>query len=278
MMLGSEKKQPLKMRHAWALIAVACFVLTASTGSAFAAGAQKLCVGKPSRPITATTTGGKCRKGQKLVVLATQSQVGALQGQLTSTTAADATLTGEVSTLQGQVSSLQGDDTTLTSNVSALQTTLSKVSYNPHGLNGLPMLTITGANLQVVSGAGSTTATPNGLGNVIIGYDEGGGTQTGSNNLVLGDYQTFSSYGGIVGGSGNTVSGAFASALGAETTASGLDTSVTGGFNNTASDNGASVGGGEYNTANSLASQVLGANSTPQAVSSRRSAAAKASR
>ena len=47
---------------------------------------------------------------------------------------------------------------------------------------------IAGANLQIVSGAGSTDAPPNGLGNLIIGYNEAtaGQTRTGSHNVVIG--------------------------------------------------------------------------------------------
>ena len=61
----------------------------------------------------------------------------------------------------------------------------------------------TGANLYVNSGSGATDGPVNGLGNVIIGYNEFRGTgddRTGSHNLVVGSKNNFSSYGGIVGG------------------------------------------------------------------------------
>ncbi|HEY8515396.1 MAG TPA: hypothetical protein VIS07_07775 [Candidatus Binatia bacterium] len=66
---------------------------------------------------------------------------------------------------------------------------------------------VTGANLQVVSGAGGTHFPLNGLGNVIIGYngaeDLGDRQRTGSHNLVIGDEHTYTSYGSIVAGYGN---------------------------------------------------------------------------
>ena len=46
---------------------------------------------------------------------------------------------------------------------------------------------ISGANLQVVSGEGATDATVNGLGNIIVGYDENtSDDKSGSHNLVVG--------------------------------------------------------------------------------------------
>jgi hypothetical protein len=85
--------------------------------------------------------------------------------------------------------------------------------------------------VQVVSGAGKTNAAVNGLGNLVIGYDENEGkhAQTGSHDLVLGEEQTFTSFGGIVAGRFSTVSGEFASVLGGfKNTAEGKLSSVLG--------------------------------------------------
>lgn len=72
-------------------------------------------------------------------------------------------------------------------------------------------LWFTGCNVHVVNGpspfeAGGT-ATANGLGNLIIGYNERetGQQRSGSHYLVLGEYNEYTSYGGIVGGTRNTV-------------------------------------------------------------------------
>ena len=71
---------------------------------------------------------------------------------------------------------------------------------------------IDGANLHVRSGSGRTDAPVNGLGNLIIGYDEpadGGGGRGGSHNLVVGRENSYASYGGVVAGLGARSSGPF---------------------------------------------------------------------
>ena len=80
----------------------------------------------------------------------------------------------------------------------------------------------------------------------MIGYDENAGrTQSGSHNIVLGEEQAFTSFGGLVAGFGNTISGREASVSGgALNTASGFYTSITGGMRNTANIEASSVQGG----------------------------------
>src|SRR5215510_6894657 len=61
---------------------------------------------------------------------------------------------------------------------------------------------ISGANLRIVNGLGSTQTT-NGVGNLIVGYNEPRrfeppDVRTGSHNVVLGEQQNFSSFGGLV--------------------------------------------------------------------------------
>jgi hypothetical protein len=63
---------------------------------------------------------------------------------------------------------------------------LPYLSYTPSGIDGKPTITVTGANLQIVDGSGSTS-TVNGTGNLILGYDETPGTQTGSHDMILGE-------------------------------------------------------------------------------------------
>ncbi len=53
-------------------------------------------------------------------------------------------------------------------------------------------------NVQIVNGTGKT-ASVNGTGNLVIGYDETPGTQSGSHNLVLGTSQTYTSYDHLAG-------------------------------------------------------------------------------
>jgi hypothetical protein len=214
------------------LLGSTALALAVSSGSALAAGGQVLCINGTS-PITGPNSAGQCTKsGQTRVTLATESEVSTLQGQ--------------VATLQGQVSDLQNANTTLSNQVSALQNTLSKVSYNPQGLNGEPTLTISGANLQLINGTGYTYQA-NGLGNLILGYDPSTHPQTGSHNLVLGHNQEFTASGGIIGGWSNTLSGDNGVVFGVGNVAGDSAATVTGGFGNTAGGFAGSISGGRGN-------------------------------
>jgi hypothetical protein len=226
------------------LAATTVAALAASEGAALASTGQVLCVGAPGQPITAAQNSmGQCKQNQTQVTIATESEVSALEAQ--------------VSTLQGQVSALQATNAALSGDVSALKNTLSKVSYNPQGVNGQPTLTISGANLQVDNGTGQTDQ-ENGLGNLFLGYDDSPGTQTGSHNLVLGYSQSFTSYGGIMGGWNNTLSGPDSLVFGVGDTAGGIASAVTGGFANSATGFGASISGGTSNAAGNYESSVSG--------------------
>jgi len=136
-------------------------------------------------------------------------------------------------------------------------------------------LVVSGANLYVQSGAGYTQAPVNGKGNLIIGYDESNNdAKTGSHNLVVGPYHAYSSYGGLVAGFNNEVSGRLATVSGgADNRATGYAASVSGGVvnwavgyysavsggqENIASGNEAAVSGGYRNTASGLLSSISG--------------------
>src|SRR5262245_5245419 len=111
---------------------------------------------------------------------------------------------------------------------------LAALEYKLQYIDGGPNeVVITGANLRIVNGLGSTETT-NGLGNLIVGYNESTpirpDSRSGSHNVVVGEGNNFSSFGGLVVGLGNEISGTFAS--------------VTGGTVNTASGGGSSVSGG----------------------------------
>jgi hypothetical protein len=133
---------------------------------------------------------------------------------------------------------------------------------------------ITGANLHLVNGLGSTACgdpadpipgCPNGLGNLIVGYNEPRresdfeNIRTGSHNVVVGRSHNFSRFGGLVVGDFNTISGDFASVSGGlENTASFLFSSVSGGQQNTASGERSWVSGGFGNTASGAFASVSG--------------------
>jgi hypothetical protein len=145
----------------------------------------------------------------------------------------DQDVAGQTATLQAQITVLQ----------TAAGTTpcMRRVGTN---------VIFEGCNVFVLSGTGATDAPVNGLGNLIIGYNEpspGGGItefRGGSHNLVVGRFHTYSSYGGFVAGSNNAVTEPAAS--------------VSGGSNNTASGNAASVSGGGSNTASGIVASVSG--------------------
>src|SRR5262245_41504450 len=117
----------------------------------------------------------------------------------------------------------------LPARVAALEDKLVAVTFNSANHE----LMLTGANLRIVNGLGSTETT-NGLGNLIVGYNESTpirpDSRSGSHNVVVGEGNNFSSFGGLVVGLGNEISGTFAS--------------VTGGTVNTASGGGSSVSWG----------------------------------
>jgi hypothetical protein len=129
--------------------------------------------------------------------------------------------------------------------------------------SGRPTVEIRGANLRVVNGTGST-ATTNGLGNLIVGYNEGrGGGQAnhrdGSHNLMVGEQHNFSSYGGFLAGIFNeTLAPYVAICGGVWNFASGHAASVHGGILNHASGDESVVLGGQANAASGLRSVVAG--------------------
>jgi hypothetical protein len=144
--------------------------------------------------------------------------------------------------------------------VNAIERTLTHVTSVP-GAGGLPEVRITGANLRLVNGL-RATATANGLGNLLVGYNEprqGGNVETGSHNVVVGQGHNFSSFGGLVVGRQNEISGAFAAISGGfDNTASGASAAVSGGIFNRASGASAAVSGGFDNTASASATSVSG--------------------
>jgi hypothetical protein len=162
----------------------------------------------------------------------------------------------------------------------ALARRIAELEYKlQHVTGGVNEVVITGANLRIVNGLGATE-TINGLGNLIVGYNEPPivppENRDGSHNIVMGTKNNFASFGGLVGGTNNEISGSYASIIGGtKNTASGDRStvsggggnsaigdisSVSGGANNTASGGFASVSGGQANRASGGASSVSGGN------------------
>ena len=105
--------------------------------------------------------------------------------------------------------------------------------------NTATTIRFSGVNVQVVNGTGSTDGTVNGLGNLVIGYQEfrpddgvSINDRRGSHNLVVGKENNYSngSWAGQVVGWHNTISGHLST--------------VSGGYNNRAVEQYCTVGGG----------------------------------
>lgn len=165
--------------------------------------------------------------------------------------------------------------------ISSLQTHLDVTT----DAQGNPAIKISGANLHINNGVGTTDST-NGTGNLIIGYDEprdgtnnicsngtyddqvdcenNGGLwsvvhKSGSHNLVIGPRHNYSAYGGLIAGGENSVTAPSASVTGGSLNlAHSTFTSIAGGRSNEASGNHASVSGGQDNSASGSYATVSG--------------------
>jgi hypothetical protein len=129
-------------------------------------------------------------------------------------------------------------------------------TYVKSGVGSQPTVEFSGVNVQIVDGSGHTS-TVNGAGNLVLGYDETPGTQTGSHDLILGEGQSYKSYSELVGGFDNKVSGPYTSAFGYDNTVSGTY-ALSAGDQNTVSGELATVLGGYQNTASTELSSVSG--------------------
>jgi hypothetical protein len=147
---------------------------------------------------------------------------------------------------------------TMEQQLAVVEGKLARVSVANNGAD----IIISGANLNIVNGAGNTQ-TANGLGNLILGYNEprGGGAdfRTGSHNLVIGQQSNYTSFGGIIGGYQNQISGPFAHVLtGYRNGALNFYACVVTGEANNAANNYAAILGGDRNVASDRKSSVSG--------------------
>lgn len=128
-------------------------------------------------------------------------------------------------------------------------------------------------NVQIVNGLDATNGNPsnptstsnfvvqtNSLGNLIVGYNEElatGNDRTGSHNIVMGQQNNYSSYGGSVGGRVNSIESGFCVVTsGTENRASEVGAVVTGGSENHASGDDSVVTAGQLNQASGDSSCV----------------------
>ncbi|HWR88240.1 MAG TPA: hypothetical protein VN277_07465 [Acidiferrobacterales bacterium] len=195
-------------------------------------------------------------------VAALQQAVAELQGALVAETAARQAAEARIAAIEGNT-------------ILQLDGKLLRVVDD----SGYVTARFEGVNVQIVNGQGATNSI-NGVGNLILGYNqiapppegpvvfcsngqyarqdecEANGfiftnsLKTGSHNLVVGDYNNYSQYAGIVAGRSNTINGIRAVVLGGhENIASGGGSAILGGESNRARGEGGSVSGGFQNVA-----------------------------
>lgn len=132
---------------------------------------------------------------------------------------------------------------------------------------------VEGANLFVQSGSGHTddnttryigdgSGSLTGLGNLVIGYDEdydSDSTKSGSHNLIIGAGHSYSSFGGLLSGYANAISGEGSLVIGGQLNeASGAQSAVIAGDGNAAGGALAVMVGGTQNTGSGSSSLLLG--------------------
>jgi hypothetical protein len=232
-----------------------------------------------------------------------QALVDALNAQQT----AIQQLQNELASANATISQLQSDLDAAEANVASNASAVANIESNTVlALDGFLFLDMDAegndvarfdqVNVQITNGLGATNGDPisspsnpgpvNGLGNLVIGYNETTGfgpiacsdgqfadqsacesaneiwaaeQRTGSHNLVIGVGQFYSSHGGLLAGSLNVVNRAWSSVSGGQlNTASGLYSSVSGGQGNITSGFISSVSGGVANSASGTGSSVSG--------------------
>jgi len=162
-------------------------------------------------------------------------------------------LEAENTQLQSRVTQLESSVAQLESSVTQLEELFAGVTRNAGTIR------FSGVNVQIVNGAGSTDTT-NYVGNLIVGYNEDDGdVHSGSHNIVVGKWHTYSSYGGLVTAFNNSITAPYACVSGGqENTASGDCSSVSGGYLNYAPGWRSSVLGGVSNTTDGTQSSISG--------------------
>jgi hypothetical protein len=168
----------------------------------------------------------------------------------------------------GGGSSGSADVAALEARIDVLETKLAYLMVDDASIiRGLapPHVIFRGANVHIQNGTGATD-TINGLGNLVIGYNEmhqhSATDRTGSHNLIVGQEHRFTSSGGIVAGFNNAIFGTWSSVLaGYSNQTTGTGASVSGGSGNISSGSAASILGGGSNSATIDVATVSGGTS-----------------
>jgi len=166
---------------------------------------------------------------------------GTIASQGTTIASLSTKLTADEATIGSQGTTIAAQGTTLTS-AAPLLAIAPYVSLHTAAMNGVagPNVVFQGCNVHVRSTTSQSDTS--GLGNLIVGWDDPAGGRGGSDNLVCGDYNSFSSIGCFVAGYENTVGGSYAS--------------VSGGSYGQATGSSSSISGGNYGSVSGLCSSI----------------------
>ena len=188
---------------------------------------------------------------------------------------------------QEQIASLEGQLQAQEQAIASLVPLLTLVPVAERSSFGQDTWNLSGLNVRLDNGAGTTYGTSNGLGNLILGYNESEGghrdaegnymdgeLRVGSHNLVVGAGHTYGSNGSLLGGYNNALFGQGSAVLsgqaslatgtwsailgGLDNRATAANTCISGGHSNTASGDRSSVSGGLLNTSAGIATSILG--------------------
>ena len=200
-----------------------------------------------------------------------------------------ASLQSSIEAANTEIANLKIENAELRNDVETLQvaevTDLANYLRIDTDRQGNPVAIFSGINLHVNNGLGDTES-KNGLGNLVVGYDEEADStaemcadsqfidqtdcesndevwsaihKSGSHVLVVGAQHNYSRFGGLVAGFRNNITGRFSSVSGGGiNTAAGNFSSISGGIFNNASGNTSSISGGGYNTVSGDFSSVSG--------------------
>ena len=194
-----------------------------------------------------------------------RKQLAAARNELTAANTARQSLQVQFSAIQRQMEALSTEVRGLRSN-----SVLDLNGYLTFDISsGYPTALFRGVNVQIVNGTGETQ-TATGTGNLIVGYNrpsvgsficslgvtESAATcqanhglwaqshKSGSHNIIGGDFNSYSSWGGLVMGMENAMSAPFAT--------------IGGGARNRAEGSFAGISGGSFNTASGVYGNVAG--------------------
>ena len=196
-------------------------------------------------------------------------------------------LAGLLVAQQEQIASLEEQLLGQEQAIASLAPLLSLVPVAERSSFGQYTWNLSGLNVRLDNGAGTTYGASNGLGNLILGYNESEGghrdaegnfvdgeVRVGSHNLVVGAGHTYGSNGSLLGGYNNSLFGQGSAILsgqaslatgtwsailgGLDNRATATNTCISGGHSNTASGDRASVSGGLLNISSGIATSILG--------------------